>query len=60
MKTNILLLLQTILLFAVSVILMDGLIRLPDIGIVNIIIRAMWTIIVLINFSHALYLYLKE
>lgn len=60
MKTNILLLLQTILLFVVSVILMDGLIRLPDIGIVNIVIRAMWTIIVLINFSYALYLCLNE
>lgn len=60
MKTNILLLLQTILLFVVSAILIDGLIRLPDIATVNIAIRAMWTIIVLINFSYALYLYLSE
>lgn len=60
MKTNILLLLQTILLFAVSAILIDGLIKLPDIATVNIAIRALWTIIVLINFSYALYLYLNE
>ena len=60
MKTNILLLLQTILLFVVSAILIDGLIRLPDIAVGNIAIRAMWTIIVAINFSYALYLYLNE
>lgn len=60
MKTSILLILQSILLFAVSAILIDGLIRLPDIETINIAIRAMWTIIVLINFSYALYLYLNE
>lgn len=60
MKTNILLLLQSVLLFAVLAILIDGLIRLPDIAIINIVIRALWTIIVAINFSYALYLYLNE
>lgn len=60
MKTSILLILQSVLLFAVLAILIDGLIRLPDIATVNIAIRAMWTIIVLINFSYALYLYLNE
>ena len=60
MKTSNLLLLQSLLLIAVLAILIDGLIRLPDIATVNIAIRAMWTIIVLINFSYALYLYLNE
>lgn len=60
MKTSILLILQSILLFAVLVILIDGLIRLPDIATVNIAIRAMWTIIVSFNFSYALHLYLNE
>ena len=60
MKTSILLILQSVLLFAVLAILIDGLIRLPDIATVNIAIRAMWTIIVLINFSYALHLYLNE
>ena len=59
MKTSNLLLLQGLLLISVLAILIDGLIRLPDIATVNIAIRAMWTIIVLINFSYALYLYLK-
>ena len=59
MKTSNLLLLQSLLLIAVLAILIDGLIRLPDIATVNIAIRAMGTIIVLINFSYALYLYLK-
>ena len=60
MKTDILLLLQSVLLFAVLAILIDGLIRLPDITTVNIVIRAMWTIIVSFNFSYALHLYLNE
>ena len=60
MKTSILLILQSVLLFAVLAILIDGLIRLPDIATVNIAIRAMWTIIVTVNFSYALHLYLNE
>lgn len=60
MKTNILLLLPSVLLFAVLAILIHDLIRLPDITVGNIAIRAMWTIIVAINFSYALYLYLNE
>jgi hypothetical protein len=60
MKTSILLLLQSLLLIAVLAILIDGLIRLPDIATVNIAIRAMWTIIVSFNFSYALHLYLNE
>lgn len=60
MKTSILLILQSVLLFAVLAILIDGLIRLPDIATVNIAIGAMWTIIVSFNFSYALYLYLSE
>lgn len=60
MKTSILLLLQSVLLFAVLAILIDGLIRLPDITVGNIAIRAMWTIIVTVNFSYALHLYLNE
>lgn len=59
MKTSILLLLQSILLIAVLVILIDGLIRLPDIATVNIAIRALWTGIVTVNFSYALHLYLN-
>lgn len=60
MKTSILLILQSLLLIAVLAILIDGLIRLPDIDTVNIAIRTMWTIIVSINFSYALHLYLNE
>jgi len=60
MKTSILLILQSVLLFAVLAILIDGLIRLPDISTVNIAIRAMWTVIVTVNFSYALHLYLNE
>lgn len=60
MKTSILLILQSVLLFAVLAILIDGLIRLPDISTVNIAIRAMWTIIVSFNFTYALHLYLNE
>lgn len=60
MKTSILLILQSVLLFAVLAILIDGLIRLPDISTMNIAIRTMWTIIVSINFSYALHLYLNE
>jgi hypothetical protein len=60
MKTSNLLLLQGLLLISVLAILIDGLIRLPDIETINIVIRAIWTGIVSINFSHALYLYLSE
>lgn len=60
MKTSNLLLLQGLLLISVLAILIDGLIRLPDIATINIVIRAIWTGIVSINFSHALYLYLSE
>lgn len=60
MKTSILLILQSVLLFAVLAILIDGLIRLPDISTMNIVIRALWTGIVTVNFSQALYLYLNE
>ena len=59
MKTSILLLLQSILLIAVLVILIDGLIRLPDIATMNVVIRAIWTGIVAVNFSYALHLYLN-
>ena len=59
MKTSNLLLLQSILLIAVLAILIDGLIRLPDIEIINIVVRALWTVIVSVNFSYALYLYLN-
>lgn len=59
MKTSILLLLQSILLIAVLVILIDGLIRLPDIATINVVIRALWTGIVTVNFSYALHLYLN-
>ena len=60
MKTSNLLLLQGLLLISVLAILIDGLIRLPDIETINIVIRAILTGIVSINFSHALYLYLSE
>ena len=60
MKTSNLLLLQSLLLIAVLAILIDGLIRLPDIETINIVIRAIWTGIVAFNFSNALYLYLNE
>ena len=60
MKTSNLLLLQSLLLIAVLAILIDGLIRLPDIDTVNIAIRAMWTVIVSINVSYALHLFLNE
>lgn len=60
MKTSNLLLLQGLLLISVLAILIDGLIRLPGIAAINIVIRAIWTGIVSINFSHALYLYLNE
>lgn len=60
MKTSNLLLLQGLLLIVVLAILIDGLIRLPDISTMNIVIRSLWTGIVTINFSQALYLYLSE
>lgn len=59
MKTSNLLLLQAVLLIAVLAILIDGLIKLPDIETVHIIIRAICAGIVTGNFSHALYLYLN-
>ena len=59
MKTSTLLILQSILLIAVLVILIDGLIRLPDIATINVVVRALWTGIVTVNFSYALHLYLN-
>lgn len=60
MKTSNLLLLQAVLLIVVLAILIDGLIRLPDIETMHIVIRAIWAGIVTGNFSYALYLYLNE
>ena len=60
MKTSNLLILQGLLLIAILAILIDGLIRLPDIETINIVVRALWTGIVTVNFSQALYLYLNE
>lgn len=59
MKNGIALLIQAVLLIVILAILIDGLIRLPDIETVHIVIRAIWTIIVSINFSYTLYLYLS-
>jgi uncharacterized membrane-anchored protein len=60
MKTSILLILQSVLLFAVLTILIDGLIRVPDIEMVHIIIRALGVAVVTGNFSYTLYSYLNE
>jgi uncharacterized membrane-anchored protein len=60
MKTSILLILQSVLLFAVLAILIDGLIRVPDIEMVHIIIRALGVAVVTGNFSYTLYSYLNE
>lgn len=60
MKTSILLILQSVLLFAVLAILIDGLIRLPDIETIHIIIRAIGAGVVTGNFIHALQSYLNE
>lgn len=59
MKTSTLLFIQSILLIAVLAILIDGLIRLPDIATINIVVRALWTGIIAVNFSYALHLYLN-
>jgi hypothetical protein len=59
MKTGTLLIIQSILLIAVLAILIDGLIRLPDIATINIVVRALWTGIIAVNFTYALHLYLN-
>lgn len=59
MKTSNLLLLQSILLIASLAILIDGLIKLPDIETIHIIIRAICTGVVAGNFSYALHSYLN-
>ena len=59
MKTSNLLLLQSFLLIATLAILIDGLIKLPDIETIHIIIRAVCVGIVAGNFSLALHSYLK-
>lgn len=59
MKTSNLLLLQSLLLIASLAILIDGLIKLPDIETIHIIIRAICAGIVTGNFIHALHSYLN-
>ena len=59
MKSGIALLIQAVLLIAVLAILIDGVIRLPNIEITHIVIRAFWVGIVTGNFSYTLYSYLK-
>jgi hypothetical protein len=60
MKNGITLLIQTVLLIAVLAFLIDGLIRVPDIEMVHIIIRALGVAVVTGNFSYTLYSYLNE
>jgi hypothetical protein len=60
MKKGISLLLQSIFLITVLAILIDGLIKLPDIETVHIVIRAICAGIVLGNFSYTLYSYLNR
>ena len=60
MKNSNLLLLQSLLLIAVLAFLIDGLIRVPDIEMVHIIIRALGVAVVTGNFSYTLYSYLNE
>lgn len=59
MKSGIALLIQSVLLIVVLAILIDGLIKLPDIETVHIIIRALCVGVVTGNFSHTLYSYLN-
>ena len=59
MKNGSSLLLQSIFLIVVLAILIDGLIKLPDIETIHIIIRAICVGIVAGNFSFALHSYLK-
>jgi hypothetical protein len=59
MKTGISLLLQSIFLIVVLAILIDGVIKLPDIETIHIIIRAVCVGIVAGNFSLALHSYMK-
>lgn len=59
MKNGIALIIQAVLLIVVLAILIDGVIRLPDIETSHIVIRALWTGIVTGNFSYTLYLYLS-
>jgi hypothetical protein len=60
MKNGISLLLQSIFLITVLAILIDGLIRVPDIEMVHIIIRSLGVAVVTGNFSYTLYSYLNE
>lgn len=60
MRTGISLLLQSIFLIVVLAILIDGLIKLPDIETIHIIIRALCVAVVTGNFSCTLYSYLNE
>jgi hypothetical protein len=60
MKNGITLLIQAVLLIAVLAFLIDGLIRVPDIEMVHIIIRALGVAVVTGNFSYTLYSYLNE
>jgi hypothetical protein len=60
MKNGITLLIQSVLLIAVLAFLIDGLIRVPDIEMVHIIIRALGVAVVTGNFSYTLYSYLNE
>lgn len=59
MKTSNLLLLQSILLIASLAILIDGLIKLPDIETIHIIIRSLCTGVITGNFIRALQSYLN-
>jgi hypothetical protein len=59
MRTGISLLLQSIFLIVVLAILIDGVIKLPDIETIHIIIRAVCVGIVAGNFSLALHSYMK-
>jgi hypothetical protein len=59
MRTGISLILQSIFLIVVLAILIDGVIKLPDIETIHIIIRAVCVGIVAGNFSLALHSYMK-
>jgi hypothetical protein len=58
MKTSNLLLLQTILMFTTLAILISGLLKLPDISLINILIRAVSYLVTVFNFSEAFCLYM--
>lgn len=59
MKSGIALIIQAVLLIVLLAILIDGVIRLPEIETIHIVIRAFWVGIVTGNFSYTLYLYLS-